>query len=99
GVAYVDEYDVLIWQLEMARRAGSKPVALIAAFPRLTAAGLNLAFAYAKKNCQQIDALIRKYGPVDVRAEDEGEDDEAAFEAELEALLETDAELFRRLAR
>ena len=99
GVAYLDEYDIPIWQLEMGRRAGSSPAATMRAFPGLTPQGLDLAFAYAQENRQQIDALIREYGPTDVPAEDEEEDDEAAFEAGLEALLETDAELFRRLAR
>jgi hypothetical protein len=99
GVAYLDEYDIPIWQLEMGRRAGSTPAAAMRAFPGLTAKGLDLAFDYARKNRREIDALIREYGPTDVPEEDEGEDDEAAFEADLETLLETDAELFRRLAR
>jgi uncharacterized protein (DUF433 family) len=99
GVAYLDEYDIPIWQLEMGRRAGAQPASTIAAFPGLSEKGLELAFDYARKNREEIDALIREYGPTEVPEEDEGEDDEAAFEAELEALLETDAELFRRLAR
>jgi uncharacterized protein (DUF433 family) len=100
GVAYLDEYDIPIWRLEMGRRAGSSPEATIAAFPGLTAEGLDLAFAYAQEHKAEFDPLIRMHSGEDVPEEDEGdEEDEAAFEAELEALLETDAELFRRLAR
>jgi hypothetical protein len=100
GVAYVDEYDIPIWRLEMARRAGSSPAALMATSPGLTAEGLDLAFAYAQEHKAEFDPLIRLHSGEDVPEEDEGdEQDEAAFEAELEALLETDAEVFRRLAQ
>ena len=99
GVAYLDEYDIPIWQLEMGRRAGSRPASTIAAFLGLTAKGLELAFDYARKNRQEIDALIREYGPTDVPEEDEGDDeDDATFEAELDALFTEYAQVFRRLA-
>jgi hypothetical protein len=100
GVAYLDEYDIPIWRLEMGRRAGSSSAATMRAFPGLTAAGLDLAFAYAQEHKAEFDPLIRMHSGEDVPAEDEGdEEDEAAFDADLEALLETDAEVFRRLAQ
>jgi len=99
GVAYLEGCDVPVWRLEMARRAGSGPAALIAAFPGLTPPGLDLAFTHAKRHREQFDALIRQRGDAAVPAGDEGADDAAAFEADLDALLEKNAEVFRRLAQ
>jgi hypothetical protein len=98
GLAYVQGCDVPVWRLEMARRAGSGPDALIGASPGLTHPGLELALAYARKHRQEIDALIRVYGPIDPPPEDEDDEDEAAFEADLDALFAENAEVFRRLA-
>ena len=97
GVAYLEGCDVPIWRLEMARRAGSGPQALIAAATGLTPLGLDVALAYARRHRAEFDPLIRRHSGADVAAEDDEES--AAFEAELEALLETDAEVFRRLAQ
>ena len=100
GVAYLEGCDVPIWRLEMGRRAGSGPGAQIAAFPSLTHQGLDLAYAYAREHSAEFDPLIQYHSGASVPPEDEGDDeDEAAFEADLEAMLERDAELFRRLAR
>ena len=71
GVAYVEGCDVAIWQLEMSRRAGSAPAAMLKVFPALTPEGLDLAFAYARQHREEIDALIRELGPTDVPPEDE----------------------------
>jgi uncharacterized protein (DUF433 family) len=98
GVAYLEGCDVPVWRLEMARRAGSGPAALTAAFPGLTSLGLDLAFAHARRHREKFDALIRQRGAAAVPAGDEGADDAAAFEADLEALLDKNAEVFRRLA-
>jgi hypothetical protein len=100
GVAYVEGCDVPVWRLEMGRRAGSGPDAQIGAFPSLTPQGLELAYAYAQEHSAEFDPLIQYHSGASVPPEDEGdEEDEATFEAELDALLERDAELFRRLAR
>jgi len=72
---------------------------LIATSPGLTPEGLDLAFAYARRHRVEFDPLIQRHSGALVPAEDEEDEREAAFEAELEALLETDAEVFRRLAR
>jgi uncharacterized protein (DUF433 family) len=100
GVAYLDGCDIPVWRLEMGRRAGSSPDAQIGAFPCLTHEGLDLAYAYAQEHSAEFDPLIQYHSGADVPPEDEGDDeDEATFEAELDALLEKDAELFRRLAQ
>ena len=101
GVAYLDEYDIPVWRLEMARRAGPGPDALIAAFPGLTLQGLKLAFAYARRHKAEFDPLIQRHSGADVPSEDEGDgdEDEAASEAELDALFTEYAEVFRRLAQ
>jgi hypothetical protein len=99
GVAYLDEYDIPIWRLEMGRRAGSSASATIAAFPGLTDEGLDFAFAYAEQHKAEFDPLIKLHSGADVPPEDEGdEEDEATFEAELDALLTENAQVFRRLA-
>ncbi len=99
GVAYVDGCDAPVWRLEMARRAGSAPATLTAAFPGLTSSGMDLAFAYARQHRAKLDKLIRRQGPAAVPASDEGADDAAEFEAELASLLDKNAEVFRRLAQ
>jgi hypothetical protein len=99
GVAYLDEYDIPIWRLEMARRAGSEYAALIASSPGLTAEGLDLAFAYAQQHKAEFDPLIQMHSGADVPPEDEGdEEDDATFDAELDALMTENAQVFRRLA-
>ena len=99
GVAYLEGCDIPIWRLEMARRAGSGVKALMATSAGITPAGLNEAFAYARRHRAEFDPLIQRHSGADVPAENEGNEHEAEFEAELEALLQTDAEVFRRLAK
>ena len=48
----------------------------------------------------EFDPLIQYHSGADVPLEDEGDDeDDATFEADLDALLKRDAELLRRLAQ
>jgi uncharacterized protein (DUF433 family) len=100
GMAYVEGCDIPVWRLEMARRLGSSCDAQLAVFPGLTSEGLDLAFAYAEKQKAEFDPLIHHHSGADVTLKDEGgEEDEAAFEAELEAMFVERAEVFRRLAQ
>ncbi len=99
GVAYVQGCEVPVWRLEMARRAGSGPAALTAAFPGLTSLGLDVAFAYARRHRAKVDELIRLHGAAAVPTGDEGPGDAAAFEADLDTLLDKNAEVFRRLSQ
>lgn len=99
GVAYVEGCDVPVWRLEMSRRAGSTPAALLKVFPDLTTQGLDLAFAYARQHAEAIDALIREQGPMDVPSEDEGEDDEEEIRADMDEIFREYGEVFRRLAQ
>lgn len=99
GEAYVDGCDLPIWRLEMARRAGCSPASQIKLFPSLTLEGLDLAFAYAQEHSAEFDPLIRYHSGADVPPEDEGDDeDDATFEAELDAMFTEYAQVFRRLA-
>jgi uncharacterized protein (DUF433 family) len=99
GVAYLQEYDIPIWRLEMARRAGSSPASLIKVFRGLTPEGLDLAFAYAQEHSAEFDPLIRYHSGADVPLEEEDDDeDDATFEAELDAMFTEYAQVFRRLA-
>ena len=52
GLAYVEGCDVPVWRLEMSRRAGSAPAALLKVFPALTPEGLELAFDYADQHAE-----------------------------------------------
>jgi uncharacterized protein (DUF433 family) len=100
GVAYLEGCDVPVWRLEMARRAGSSADAQIRVFPSLTRQGLDLAFAYAQEHSTDFDPLIQYHSGASVPPEDEGdEEDEATFEAELDAMFTEHAEVFRRLAQ
>jgi hypothetical protein len=100
GEAFVQGCNVPIWRLEMARRAGSGPPALIAASPGLTPEALDLAFAYARRHKKEFDPLIQMHSGADVPPEDEGdEEDEETFEAELDAMFTEYAQVFRRLAQ
>jgi len=99
GVIYQRECNIPVWRLEMARRAGASPAALIEAFAGRTPQGLKSAFAYAQRNREEIDKLIRLRGPAAVPTGGDGANQPAEFEAELDTLLVADAELFRRLAR
>jgi len=100
GVAYVEGCDVPVWRLEMGRRAGSRRAAQIAVSPGLTSQALDLAFAYAQEHSAEFDPLIQYHSGADVPPEDEGdEEDEATFEAELDAMFTEYAEVFRRLAQ
>jgi uncharacterized protein (DUF433 family) len=98
GMAFVEGCDVPIWQLEMSRRAGSAPAAMLKVFPDLTPEGLETAFAYARRHGEEIDAMIRELGPTDVPPEDE-EDDEAEIQADLDEIFEVYDQVFRRLAQ
>jgi hypothetical protein len=72
---------------------------MIAVFPGLMAKGLDLAFAYARRHKAEFDPLIQLDSGADVAPEDEGdEEDEATFEAELDAMFTEYAQVFRRLA-
>jgi uncharacterized protein (DUF433 family) len=99
GIAYVEGCDVPIWQLEMSRRAGSPPAALLKVFPGLTAEGLDLASTYAQQHREEIDALIGERGPTEVPPGDEGEDDEEEIRADLDEIFEEYGQVFRRLAQ
>jgi hypothetical protein len=100
GVAYVEGCDLPIWRLEMGRRGGSSPAAQIRAFPSLTLEGVELAYAYAQEHRAEFDPLIEYHSGASVPPQDEGDDeDEATFEAELDAMLAEHAEVFRRLAQ
>jgi uncharacterized protein (DUF433 family) len=99
GVADLQEYDIPVWRLEMARRGGSSPEALMGAFPGLTREGLDLAFAYAQEHRAEFDPLIQYHSGADVPLEEEADDeDDATFEAELDAMFTEYAQVFRRLA-
>jgi hypothetical protein len=100
GEVYLEGCDVPVWRLEMARRAGSSPNALIAVSPGLTRQGLDLAFAYAQEHSAEFDPLIQYHSGASVPPEEEEDDeDEATFEAELDAMFAEHAEVFRRLAQ
>ena len=97
--AFVEGCDLPIWRLEMARRAGCSSASQIKLFPTLTPEGLDLAFAYAQEHSAEFDPLIRYHSGADVPPEDEGDDeDDATFEAELDAMFTEYAQVFRRLA-
>ncbi len=96
GVAYVEGCDIPVWRLEMVRRTGSSPPAMIKAFRGLTPEGLDLAFALAREHPEKIDSLIRELGPADVPLEEE--DDEADIQADLDEIFDKYGEVFRRLA-
>jgi uncharacterized protein (DUF433 family) len=98
GIMHLSECNVPIWRLIMAERAGSGPAALIEAFPGLTRKGLQAARQYAEQHPRKVDDLIRRYGPKKVSPGPEP-DDQAEFDAELTAMLDRDAALYRRLAR
>jgi uncharacterized protein (DUF433 family) len=98
GTAHLRGCDVPIWRLVMAERAGSTFAALIEAFPGLTSEALEAARRYAVSNPEEVESLIRKYGPKKIRQVAEP-DDAAGFESELSEIVDRDAELYRRLAR
>ncbi len=99
GEAYLEECDLPIWRLEMARRAGCSPASQFKLFPTLTPEGLDLAFAYAEEHRAEFDPLIRYHSGADLPREDEGDDeDDATFQAELDAMFTEYAQVFRRLA-
>jgi hypothetical protein len=99
GVAYVEGCNLPIWRLEMGRRGGSRPDPQIAVTPGLTPEGLEMAFAYAREHSAEFDPLIRYHSGAEVPPEDEGDDeDDATFEAELDAMFTEYAQVFRRLA-
>jgi hypothetical protein len=99
GEAYVEGCDLPIWRMEMARRAGCNPALQLKLFPTLTPEGLDLAFAYAQEHSAEFDPLIRYHSGADIPPEDEGDDeDDAAFEAELDAMFTEYDQVFRRLA-
>jgi uncharacterized protein (DUF433 family) len=98
GVTYVEGCDIPVWRLEMARRAGSPPSALLKVTGGLTPEGLDLAFAYAEQHAEEMYAPIRELGLDDIPAEEE-EDDEAEIRADLDEIFETYGEVFRRLAQ
>ncbi len=94
GIAYVEGCDIPVWRLEMARRTGSPPAALLKVTRGLTPEGLDSAFAYAEQHREEMDGPIRELGLDDVPPEEE-EDDDEEFQADLDELFERDAELFR----
>lgn len=98
GIAYVEGCEIAVWRLEMNRRAGSPPAALLKVTPGLTPEGLDVAFAYADQHREEMDAPIRELGLDDVPPEEE-DDDEDEYQADLDELFEEYGEVFRRLAQ
>jgi uncharacterized protein (DUF433 family) len=98
GDLYVAGTSIPVADLERARRAGSSEADLRAAVPGLPAGVFDAVAALLRDRPELTDAWAERLAPT--RAEPgEGDDHGDGFEAELEALLETHAELFRRLAR
>lgn len=83
----------------MARRAGSSIESLCNAFLGITPQDLESAFAYAAEHKNIVDQIIKEVFPDDINPEPEADDmSDEEFDRLVEAELEANAELYRRLA-
>jgi uncharacterized protein (DUF433 family) len=98
GVAYIAGTSVPVRRLEKARRAGSTEADLRAAFPDLPAKAMEAVADYVQRYPATVKAWAEELAPTVLPPGDQ-DDDGVGFDDELEDLLESDAELFRRLAR
>lgn len=91
--------DLLVWQFEMSRRAGSTTESLRSVFYEITDAALAEALIYVEEHDDEITELIALYGPGEMNLVTEADyitDEE--FECEMIEECERNAELYRRLA-
>ena len=98
GVAYIAGTSVPVRRLEKARRSGATESDLRAAFPDLPARAMEAVADYVRRFPATVKAWAEELAPTAVPPGDQ-DDDGVGFDDELEDLLESDAELFRRLAR
>jgi uncharacterized protein (DUF433 family) len=98
GVAYIAGTSVPVRRLERARRAGSIEADLRAAFPDLPAKAMEAVADYVQRYPATVKAWAEELAPTVLPPGDQ-DDDGVGFDDELEDLLTSDAELFRRLAR
>jgi uncharacterized protein (DUF433 family) len=98
GVAYIEGTSVPVRQLERARRAGSTEADLHAVFPDLPPRSLDAVARYVRSFPETVERWADLLAPAQTSPGEE-EDDGAGFDAELEGLLDSRAELFRRLAQ
>jgi uncharacterized protein (DUF433 family) len=98
GVAYIAGTSVPVRRLERARRSGSTEVDIRAAFPDLPPRAMEAVADYVHRFPATVKAWAEELAPTTVPPGDQ-DDDGIGFDDELEGLLESDAELFRRLAR
>ena len=100
GVALVEGCGVPVWRLEMVRRAGSGPAALMAGFSGLTLSGIELAIDYTQRNAPLVETLVERQRWNNALAgSDEEPDNVSGSDAELDTLLDENSEVFRRLAQ
>ena len=98
GVAYIAGSSVPVRRLEKSRRSGATEADLRAAFPDLPARAMEAVADYVRRFPATVKAWAEELAPTAVSPGDQ-DDDGVGFDDELEDLLESDAELFRRLAR
>ncbi len=98
GVARVVGSSVPLALLEKARQSGASEAALRDAFPGLPERVLEAVTDYINGNPTAVEKWTNELAPTTLPP-DEQDDDDVGFDAELEELLESDAELFHRLAR
>jgi uncharacterized protein (DUF433 family) len=96
GDLYFAGTSIPVPDLERARRAGSTEADLRAAFPGLPAGAFDAVDALLRARPDLAAAWADRLAPTPAETVDEDDDGEG-FEAELEELLDTHAELFRRL--
>lgn len=100
GVAYLAGTPVPVRRLWRALQAGSSEADLRAAFPGLPPGASRAVARYALSNPQTVARWKRLLPPTPAPAAPGEEDDDGqGFDAELEDLLASRAELFRRLAQ
>ncbi len=95
-VEFLEGMSVPIRRLERARRAGSSEADLRAAFPDMPPRALEAIDAFLRQNPKTAKGWAKSLAPAAPSVEDDGGD---GFDEELEGLLKSHAELFRRLAR
>jgi uncharacterized protein (DUF433 family) len=98
GDLYFAGTSITVPDLERARRAGSSEADLRAAFPELPAGAFDAVDALLRARPELTAAWAERLAPSPAETDD-GDDDGDGFEAELEGLLDSHAELFRRLAQ